>query len=75
MAGVCPECGGELVFDKIQRRFSCHGCALFLSGEEVSALRRKKTSEVSSAEDESKARYRRNQDYLEWWLTSKSEKR
>jgi hypothetical protein len=71
LAKPCPECNGELVFDSVQRRFSCRKCALFVSGDELAALRRRKYELMCTPEDEARKRQKEQDEILTWWLSPK----
>jgi transcription initiation factor TFIIIB Brf1 subunit/transcription initiation factor TFIIB len=68
----CPECGGPLVFDAVNKRFSCKSCGLFLTREQLSDMRFK----LKNAEgDDMRKKQRQQADYLDWWLQGKKEKK
>jgi hypothetical protein len=61
-----------MVFDAINKRFSCKSCGLFLTREQLSELRFKLRN---SAGDDSRTRQRQQADYLDWWLKDKKDKK
>ena len=72
MDQYCPECGGPLVFDAVNKRFSCKSCGLFLTREQLSDMRFK----LKNAEgDDMRKKQRQQADYLDWWLQGKKEKK
>ena len=68
----CPECGGPLVFDAINKRFSCKSCGLFLTREQLSDMRFKLKNAGS---DDARKKQRQQADYLDWWLKDKKDKK
>ncbi|MEM4699519.1 MAG: hypothetical protein QXT74_01050 [Candidatus Nezhaarchaeales archaeon] len=62
---VCPECGGELKFNRSQHAYACRSCGLLLTREEYDRAR---AAAQRSEEDEEE---RRRREYLKWWLGSK----
>ena len=67
----CPECGGALVFDAVNKRFSCKSCGLFLTRDQLSDLRYKMKT---LPDDERRKRQRQQADYLDWWLSGDKKK-
>jgi ribosomal protein S27AE len=67
----CPECGGALLFDAVNKRFSCKSCGLFLTRDQLSDLRYKMKT---LPDDERRKRQRQQADYLDWWLTGNKNK-
>jgi ribosomal protein S27AE len=67
----CPECGGALLFDAVNKRFSCKSCGLFLTRDQLSDLRYKMKT---LPDDERRKRARQQADYLDWWLTGNKNK-
>jgi DNA-directed RNA polymerase subunit M/transcription elongation factor TFIIS len=66
----CPECGGLLFFDAVNKRFSCKSCGLFLTREQLSDMRYKLKTPT---DDERRKKQRHQADYLDWWLKGKKE--
>ena len=67
MVKICPECGGDLGFDGITKNFVCKRCGLFAS--------REKFEELHDKLNENKGGSHKNDEYLDWWQSSKKEKR
>ncbi|MCX8204480.1 MAG: hypothetical protein N3H31_02370 [Candidatus Nezhaarchaeota archaeon] len=61
---TCPECGGELKFDRSHYAYVCRACGLSLTRGEYE---RAQTASRRSEEDEEESR----REYLKWWLRSK----
>ncbi|HDO20617.1 MAG TPA: hypothetical protein ENG81_03760 [Candidatus Bathyarchaeota archaeon] len=62
LARTCPECGGEMVYDRRRSIYVCRVCGLAFSRFELDREeRRKKREEKDSWKRE----------YLKWWLSSK----
>jgi len=68
----CPECGGPLLFDAVNKRFSCKKCGLFLTREQLSDLRFKAKN---LGTDDMRKKQRQQADYLDWWLKDKKDKK
>jgi DNA-directed RNA polymerase subunit M/transcription elongation factor TFIIS len=66
----CPECGGLLLFDAVNKRYSCKSCGLFLTREQLSDMRYKLKT---PSDDERRKKQRQQADYLDWWLKGKKE--
>jgi hypothetical protein len=62
----CPECGGSLNFDSITKNFICRGCGLFAPREKFEELQER----INTKEQKNKS-----EDYLDWWQSSKKEKK
>jgi len=58
----CPNCGGEMKFDKKVRLYVCHSCGLMMSRKEIDMLRDKRLEDDKSLVEE----------YLEWWQKRKT---
>jgi ribosomal protein S27AE len=69
----CPECGGPILFDAVNKRFSCKTCGLFLTREQLSDLRFKQKNTADDGDMRKKAR--QQADYLDWWLKDKKDKK
>ncbi|MCS6785125.1 MAG: hypothetical protein NZ581_08045 [Candidatus Caldarchaeum sp.] len=65
---VCFECGGKLVYDRETKTYSCEGCGSTYNSQDLLVEREKRFNR--KFEEEKKKR--RHQEYLEWWLSSKS---
>ncbi|RLF15407.1 MAG: hypothetical protein DRJ97_04050 [Thermoprotei archaeon] len=65
---VCPECGGELKFDRSRYMYVCRGCGLSLTRSEFERMSSSRRRAASKAEDE---REQLRRDYLRWWLSDK----
>ncbi len=64
---ICPECGGDLGFDGITKNFVCKRCGLYAT--------REKFEELHDKLNENKQSSHKNDEYLDWWQSSKKEKR
>ncbi|HIE13790.1 TPA: hypothetical protein EYP70_00805 [Candidatus Bathyarchaeota archaeon] len=64
----CPECGGELHYITVTRRYVCKSCGLTLTHQELIEMRQKLRPTFES-EEEKKKRIRR--EYLQWWISKK----
>ncbi len=60
---ICPNCGGEMKYERRIRLYVCKGCGLSLSRMELDALRDKKFDKYDERDiiDE----------YYEWWTSRK----
>jgi len=64
----CSECGGRLIYDRETRTYECHSCGFTYTTQDI-LLEREKRFNSKFVEEEKK---RRREDYLQWWLSSKS---
>ncbi|HET7644284.1 MAG TPA: TFIIB-type zinc ribbon-containing protein [Nitrososphaeraceae archaeon] len=69
MVKFCPECGGELKMDTSTKNFICKSCGLYASRDKIEELKDK--SQIDSFD----SKKRMHDDYLDWWQSSKKEKR
>jgi hypothetical protein len=67
----CPEDGGILLFDAVNKRYSCKTCGLYLTRDQLSDIRYKQKTPI---EDDRRKKQRQQSDYLEWWLSGKKER-
>jgi predicted RNA-binding Zn-ribbon protein involved in translation (DUF1610 family) len=67
----CTECGGELKWDAKLRHYSCQSCGLTYTEAELSRALEKL---YDRDDDEDEKHRQRNQDYLDWWTSSKKNK-
>ena len=67
---ICPECGGDMRWDRESRFYVCKRCGLALSRKELDELKEKAMDEIIPEE---KKRKRMRREYLEWWLSQKKE--
>ncbi|MFQ6085435.1 MAG: hypothetical protein ACE5OY_04125 [Candidatus Bathyarchaeia archaeon] len=64
----CPECGGEMLYDRKLRSYACKSCGLVMTRQELQEERRRLISRVESDEER---RERERKEYLKWWLSKK----
>ncbi len=64
---TCPECGGELKFDRSRYMYVCRACGLSLTREEYDRAREALRGPVEKVDE----RERLRREYLKWWLGSK----
>jgi len=64
----CPECGGELHYITITKRYVCKSCGLTLTHQELIEMRQRLRPSIES-EAERKKRLRK--EYLQWWFSQK----
>ena len=67
LAKICPECGGSLNLDSVTKNFICRGCGLYAPREKFEELREKLNT--------SEKRNERKDEYLDWWQSSKKDKK
>jgi len=65
---TCPECGGAMTYDLATKHFTCKKCGLYVTREQLYDLRVKIRERV---DDDKRKRRQMQDDYLEWWLSSK----
>ncbi len=63
MVRVCPECGGEMYFDRRRFMYVCRVCGLSLSRFELDKYKDRRR--VRKEEEDWR------KEYLKWWLSSK----
>lgn len=63
----CPECKGEMKFDRSSYIYVCQLCGLALTREQYEETRRR----GEKAKSEEEERERKRKEYLKWWLSSK----
>ena len=67
---ICPECAGNMKYDRNARLLVCQRCGLAVTRNELDKMRAelRKFVEVENTEDEKR---RRRKDYLDWYLSQK----
>ncbi|MBE44660.1 MAG: hypothetical protein CMO16_06640 [Thaumarchaeota archaeon] len=58
----CPECESELQYEQNTKYFTCKKCGLYLTREQIYDIKDKLRPEKKKNKQD---------DYLEWWLSSK----
>ncbi|MCK4933877.1 hypothetical protein KAS06_04325 [Candidatus Bathyarchaeota archaeon] len=64
----CPECGGEMKYISMTKRYACKSCGLSVTHQELIELRQKLRPKLESDIEEVK---RSRKEYLKWWLGKK----
>jgi len=64
----CPECGGELQYVSVTKRYVCKSCGLSLTHQELIELRQQLRPRFETEEDQ---RQKKRKEYLKWWLGKK----
>jgi len=64
----CPECGGEMQYISMTKRYACKSCGLAVTRQELMELRQKLRPTMESRDDERK---KQRKEYLKWWLSKK----
>ncbi len=65
----CPECGGEMYYDTLLKRYACRSCGLSLTYQELIEMKEKLRH--SPGTDETEKRKKRRKEYLDWWFSKK----
>ena len=65
----CPECGGEMHYDTLLKRYICKSCGLSLTYQELIEMKEKLRH--SPETDETEKRKKRRKEYLDWWFAKK----
>lgn len=65
---VCPECGGEMKFDRKQYLYVCTNCGLALTRSELEKTREEFLKQIYG---DSKDKENYKKEYLKWWLSKK----
>jgi DNA-directed RNA polymerase subunit M/transcription elongation factor TFIIS len=64
----CPECGGEMHYISMTRRYVCKSCGLSVTHQEMIELRQQMRPKFESDSEERK---KTQKEYLKWWLGKK----
>ncbi len=64
----CPECGGEMSYISVTRRYVCKSCGISLTHQELIELRQQLRPGIVSEEEQ---RQKQRKEYLKWWLSKK----
>ena len=64
----CPECGGEMQYISMTKRYVCRSCGLSVTHQELIELRQQLRPRVESEEEQ---RQKERREYLKWWLSKK----
>ncbi len=67
----CTECGGELIWDRKLRQYSCSSCGMTFNEAQLSDARDKLRNR---SDDDEEVRRRRHSEYLDWWTSSKKKR-
>jgi hypothetical protein len=71
----CPECAGELKFDRNLRTYVCTRCGATWNREDLDVAREKLMDEIHGGfEEDKEGKSKRRKEYLDWW-TSKEKKK
>jgi predicted RNA-binding Zn-ribbon protein involved in translation (DUF1610 family) len=68
----CTECGGNLMWDRKLRMYSCKSCGMTFTEAQLSSARDRL---YERSEDEEEQKRRRHSEYLDWWFKDKKERR
>ncbi len=64
----CPECGGEMQYIAMNKRYACKSCGLSVTHQELIEMREQLRPKTESESDERK---KTQKEYLKWWLGKK----
>ena len=64
----CPECGGEMKYISLTKRYVCKSCGISLTHQELIELRQQLRPGIVSEEEQ---RQKKRKEYLKWWLSKK----
>jgi len=64
----CPECGGEMQYMSMTKRYVCKSCGLSVTHQELIELKQQLRPKLVSDGEE---RRRAQKEYLKWWLGKK----
>ncbi|MFP3985073.1 MAG: hypothetical protein ACLFU9_03780 [Candidatus Bathyarchaeia archaeon] len=64
----CPECGGEMQYISMTKRYVCKSCGLSVTQQELMELREQLRPKPESGIEE---RRKAQKEYLKWWLGKK----
>lgn len=68
MPYYCPECGGEMHYIPVTKRYVCKSCGLSVTHQELIELRQQLRPKFESDNEE---RRKAKKEYLKWWLGKK----
>jgi len=63
----CPYCGATLVFDRMEKIYTCNSCGAALNLQDIVEHKERIRAEKEKIQREK----RKHEEYLEWWLSSK----
>jgi len=64
----CPECGGEMRYDSMLKRYICKSCGLSVTYEELNDMRDRVRDRPESDEDKRK---KRRKESMDWCFSKK----
>jgi hypothetical protein len=64
----CPECGGNMRYISLTKRYVCKSCGLTLTYQELIEMRDRLKAR---AEPEYEVKKKLRKEYLQWWLSKK----
>jgi hypothetical protein len=64
----CPECGGDMRYISLTKRYVCKSCGLSVTFQELMEIRDRLKSPTKPQVEERK---QIKKEYLKWWLTKK----
>lgn len=69
----CPECAGEMRYDRNIHRYVCTRCGLALTTEEREKMITDQRDTLYADRDSDEEKRKRRKEYLNWWLSNKKE--
>jgi hypothetical protein len=67
LAQYCLECGGTLSYDPVLKQYSCKSCGLTFTSQQLLEGR----VQLNDRESSDEQKRRRQNEYLNWWLSKK----
>jgi hypothetical protein len=66
MVNYCHECGGEMQYISLTKKYCCKSCGLYVTGQELNDEKDKRQNF-----DDDDAKTARRKEYLKWYLSKK----
>lgn len=71
----CPECAGELKYDRNRQAYVCTRCGATWKREELDDAHEKLLDQIYGGFDEKKEeKAKRQKEYLDWWVSKEKKK-
>ncbi|MEA2070865.1 MAG: hypothetical protein U9O98_06190 [Asgard group archaeon] len=69
----CPSCKGKMEYEP--PNYVCHSCGLVVNRFDFDKTKRKHFKRQREEEDPEYEKRRKNREYLDWWESSKEDKK
>jgi len=68
MVTHCPECGGDMTYISMTKKYCCKSCGLYCTGQELNDAYDKNRPDYETPEEKRQAA---RKEYLKWYLSKK----